>query len=261
MQPIAPLPVNTNPQGVGSVAPIAAPTPSAPPAAPAQAAPTPGAPPQTLAPGTMDALAAYYKIPRDTTQIVNQGQVTANAASQQDAADKAAAAASAQKAKDALNPGAYTFTHNQDGSLTILNSSGDKVDIGTYASLTGDNPAAVLAKQGATDEGSQKFIAAYNNLQTYVQNKIGAQNGDQKAQAAVDQFNKANPGLQNLELGQLQQAFMQEYGSYFGQPSNPSQYKQLGGAPNVSKTIASANDSSAASNIYSLLGVQPPQGQ
>lgn len=261
MQPITPQPVNTNPQGVGSVAPIAPPTPTAIPAAPAPSAPAPITPPQTLASGTMDALANYYKIPRDTTQIVNQGQVAANAATQQDEASKAAAAAKLQQSQDALNPNKYTFTHNRDGSLTILNSAGDEVDIGTYASLTGANPADVLSKEGATDEGSQKFVAAYGNLQTYIQNKIAAQNGDQKAQAAVQDFVKANPGLDRIELGQLQEAFMQEYGSYFGQPQTPSKYNQLGNAPYVNKVISPANATSAASNIYSLLGVQPPQGQ
>lgn len=263
MQPIAPQPVNTNAQGVGSVAPVAPPTPTATPAAPAPQAAPAAAPPQSLNSGTMDALANYYQIPRDTAQVVNAGQVAANGAAQQVQAASAGASAAAAHAKAALDPSSYTFAHNRDGSLTIFNSAGDKVDIGTYASLTGANPADVLSKEGATDQGSQKFVQAYNNLQTYVQNKIGAQNGDQKAQAAVDQFTKANPGLEKLQLGQLQESFMQEYGSYFGQQQNASKYNQLGNAPNVSKTLSSANDgtsSNSLSALYSALGVTP-QGQ
>lgn len=241
--PVAPQPVVTSPQGVGSVAPIAAP---APPALPAGQTPV-ATPPPIQAPNInvgqdLQNIAAYYQIPRDTARIASAGQAMGNVAQSQFEAQKYQNTLSIEHEKDQLDPTKYQFSKNADGSVTILNSVGDKVNIGTYAALTGDNPAEALQKAGATDAASEKFITAYNNLQTYVQEKIAAQNGDVQAQAAVNDFYKANPGLQNVELGQLQKSFMQQYGSFFGQSSQPSQYNQLGNTPNVTPTLTSQNN-------------------
>lgn len=257
MNPVSPLPVNTNAQGVGSVAPIPAPTPTAAPQAPTPSPAPAATPPQTLSPDVMSTIANYYKIPRDTAQIVNAGQTAANSAQQQFEKQKYDNSIKAQNQQDALNPSKYTFQKNSDGSVTILNSAGDKVDIGTYASLTGDNPADVLQKEGATDKQSVKFVEAYNNLQDYIQNKIAAQNGDQTAQAKVQQYVAANQGLQNIQLGQLQSAFMQQYGQYFGMP----QGNQRALAQNrVSDTIQSQN-SPGNGTLSGLLSQLSPQGQ
>jgi hypothetical protein len=122
---------------------------------------------------------------------------------------------------------------------------GDVVPLSTYVNLTGANPAEVLQEHGATDAADQKFIAAYNNLQAYSQAQIAAQGGDSQAEATVQQFQKANPGLANMELGQLSTAFMQQYGSYFG----ASQQGAGGGnlAPGVNSTLTSENNPSALS--------------
>lgn len=243
MNPQTPAPTVSNAQGVGSVAPNAAPVaPQLPSAPPITATPAPVATPNFDTSGTIQQIGDYYGIPRQTAAITGAGQAAGNVAQQQFEADKAQNAIKIQNQQNSLDPSKYTFTKNADGSVDILNSVGDKVDIGTYAALTGDNPATALQKAGATDEASQKFVAAYNNLQTYVQDKVAAQNGDAQAQAAVNDFYVANPGLQNLELGQLQQAFMKQYGSYFGQPYQPSQYDQLGNAPYVNPTISSQDN-------------------
>lgn len=243
-------PTTTNPIGVGSVAPNAVPTPAQLPASPQIAAtPPPVATPNFNTSGALQDIADYYNIPRQTAAIAGAGQAQGNVAQQNFEAQKAQNQIKLQNQQDSLDPSKYQFVKNSDGSVSILNSVGDKVDIGTYSAMTGDNPADALQKAGATDQQSQQFIAAYNNLQTYVQDKIAAQNGDIQAQSAVNDFYKQNPGLQNLELGQLQTAFMQQYGGYFGQQANPSKYNQLGNAPNVSPTITS-QDNPYSSSAY-----------
>lgn len=249
--PIAPQAVASSPQGVGSVAPIAAPTP---PALPTGQAPV-GTPPPVAAPNLgmsqqLQNIAAYYQIPRDTARIASAGQAQGAVAQSQFEAQKYQNELNIEHEKDQLDPSKYQLTKNADGSVTAINSMGQKVDIGTYAALTGQNPAEALQKAGATDEASQKFITAYNNLQTYVQDQIAAKNGDEQAKIAVNEFQKANPGLQNLELGQLQSAFMQQYGSYFGAPSanNQNALQQQG----VNPTITSRNNPGVSSPYYEL---------
>lgn len=236
MNPIAPAPVNQTPQGVSSVAPVAAPTPSALPQAPVPgAAPAPVAQPQLDTQGAMSAIANYYQIPRQTAEVVKQGQVQANAAQSQVDTTNFQAKVKQQQLQDSLDPSKYKIIKDPNkGGITIVNSLGDKIDIGTYTNLTGANPADVL--KNSTNPDDIKFVQAYNNLQDFTQNKIAAQNGDVQAQAKLADYYKANPGLQNIELGQLSQAFMGQYGSYFGMPSNADTLSQAGVGPTLSST-------------------------
>lgn len=247
---LTPQPTTTNPQGVASVTPNATPAPPVLPQAPTPVAtPAPVAQPNFNTSQAIGQIADYYSIPRQTAAIAGAGQAQGQVAQQQFEAQKAQNQIKIQNAQNQLDPTKYQFTKNSDGSVDILNSVGDKVDIGTYASLTGDNPATALQKAGATDQTSQKFIAAYTNLQDYIQNKIAAQNGDLTAQARIRDYESTpdNAGLKNLELGQLQTAFMQKYGQYFGQPQgNQSALSQAG----VSDTLTSANNPKSTSAYY-----------
>jgi hypothetical protein len=237
---VTPAPTAVNPQGVASVAPNSAPVAPTLPSAPTPVAtPAPVQTPDFNTSQTLGQIADYYNIPRQTAQITNAGQTQGNISQQQFEAQKYQNQIKIQNQQNSLDPTKYQFSKNPDGSVSILNSVGDKVDIGTYAALTGENPAQALEKAGATDQASQKFIAAYNNLQTYIQDKIAAQNGDIQAQGAIADFEKANPGLQNMELGQLQSAFMQQYGQYFGQPQGNQGALAKGG---VNPTITSQNN-------------------
>lgn len=237
-----------SPQGVASQVPVQAPTP---PVLPQAQAPV-GTPPPVATPNfntsqQLQNIAAYYNIPRQTAAITGAGQAQGQVAGQQFEAQKAQNEIKIQNQQDSLDPSKYQFTKNADGSVTILNSVGDKVDIGTYAALTGANPAQALQSAGATDQASEKFIAAYNNLQTYIQAKIAAQNGDETAQAQIKDFDSQNPGLGNMELGQLQSAFMQQYGQYFGQPQGDQNALAQSG---VNPTITSANNPKSTSAYY-----------
>ena len=263
MQPtaVSPQPTTVSPQGAASVAPIQAPVkPVLPQGQTPVASPAPVATPNFNTSGQLQNIAAYYNIPRQTAAIAGAGQAQGAVAQANFEQQKYLNQVKIKNQQDSLDPTKYQFTKNADGSVDILNSVGDKVDIGTYASLTGDNPATALQKAGATDAGSQKFMAAYNNLQDYIQTRIAAQNGDLTAKAKLGDYLKANPGLQNMELGQLQNAFMQQYGNYFGQPDQPSQYNQLGNAPNVNPTISSANNPASTSPYLNVQGFPRPTG-
>ena len=256
--PVVPQANNTTPAGVAAVAPIASPTPTAQPAMPT--APAAVAQPSTPnftgnLSSQLGNIASYYNIPRQTALTVGQGQAQGNIAQQQFEQQKYQNQIKITNAKNSLDPYKYTFQKNADGSVTILNSVGDKVDIGTYTALTGDNPATALQKAGATDEASTKFMEAYNNLQNYIQAKIAASNGDATAQAEISDYNKANPGLANMELGQLQGAFMEQYGSYFGMPSG--QDTAALSSKGVTPTLTSVNNPQSTSAYENTQFFQP----
>lgn len=253
-QPVAPAPVATTPQGVAQPVPAAAPVPTALPKAPAVAAtPAPVATPNFDTQGIMNNIASYYKIPGDTANIVAAGQTKGNIAGQQFEKQKAENEIDIQNKQNQLDPSKYTVTKDpKTGGIDITNSMGDKVDLATYVNLTGANPAETLQKAGVTDQADQKFITAYNNMQTYAQAQIAAQNGDEQAKITVGEFQKANPGLANLELGQLSSAFMAQYGSYFGAPQQQGANGGLGGLTGVNNTLTSQNSPIASSPYYEL---------
>lgn len=248
MNPIAPQPLTQSPQGVASVAPIGAPTPTAIPQAPApSAAPAPVNAPQYDTAGTMNAIADYYKIPRDTANIVKSGQVAANQAQNQSDQANFATKLKQQQLQDSLDPNKYTVTKDTTtGGVKIINSAGDVVPLSAYVNLTGADPAKILAQ--STNPKDVQFVQAYNNLQDYVQNRVAAQNGDTTAQAKVAEYNQTNPGLQKLELGQVTSAFMGKYGDYFGAP----QGSQSDITPGISPTFSPSNQGSTA-NLSALL--------
>ena len=256
--PVTPAPIATSPQGVASQAPVGAPVaPALPQAQAPVASPPPVAQPNFNTSGMVNQIANYYAIPRQTQALTGAGQAYGNVAQTNFEAQKAKNEITIQNNKDLLDPSSYSLTKNNDGSVTIINPLGQKVSIGQYASMTGANPAEALEQAGATDAASQKFIAAYNNLQTYIQDKIASANGDQQATIALGDFYKQNPGLQNMELGQLQSAFMQQYGSYFGQTTAPQAALNNPAtsplqARGVNPTLTSANSPMASSPYYEM---------
>ena len=235
-QPVAPAPSITTPQGVAQPVANAAPVPTALPKAPTPVAtPAPVATPSFDTQGMVNSIANYYKIPGDTANIVAQGQTQGNIAGQQFEKQKAENEIDIQNKQNQLDPSKYTITKNpKTGGIQITNSMGDQVDLGTYVNLTGANPADVL--KNSTDPKDVQFVTAYNNLQNYTQLKIAAQNGDAQAAAQVADYDKANPGLGQMELGQLSQAFMSKYGSFFGAQStdNVNALQQKGVTPTIS---------------------------
>lgn len=257
MNPIAPAPVNTNAQGVGSVAPVGAPTPTALPTAPAQInVPAPTVVSRPDISGQLSAISNFYKIPAQTAQLTSEAQSRADVAQGQFEAQKYNRQIDIQNQKDMLDPSKYLITKDpKTGGINITNIMGDKVDLGTYSNLTGANPADVL--KNSTDPNDIKFVQAYNNFQNYAQAKIAATNGDLQAQATVKQFNDRNSGLQNVDLGQLKDAFMQQYGTYFGAPQdNGSALTDLG----VNPTLTQANNPKALSAYYGGYPSIPPGG-
>lgn len=238
--PVQPQAATVSPQGVASQVPLQAPTPPQLPQAPTPVA-SPGAvaTPNFNTAQQLQNIAAYYNIPRTAQAVAGAGQAQGAVAESQFEHQKAENQIDIQNKQNMLDPSKYTFTKNNDGTVTILNSLGDSVSIGQYAALTGANPAQALQTAGATDEADQKFIAAYNNLQSFTQLKIAAQNGDTQATAQLADYYKNNPGLQNLELGDLQSMFMGSYGSYFGQPQNNEGVAQT---PGMTPTLTSANN-------------------
>jgi hypothetical protein len=253
-QPVVPMANQVNPQGVSTPPVTTAPTPSALPTAP-QITPlsTTPAPQQTnLLPSQLENIANYYSIPRQTAAMVNAAQAQGANAQQATKYSTAQAGYTADMAQKQLDPSTYTVTNNPNpsnapgGGLNIVNSLGEPVSLATYVNLTGANPAEVLAKSNSPQD--QQFVADYTNLQNYIQTKQAADNGSVQAQAELGDYYDANPGLQNVELGQLSSAFMQSYGQYFGQPQgNANALQQAIGSNNI-QSVANPVTTSAYEN-------------
>lgn len=258
--PVQPQAITTNPQGSASVAPLQAPTPSQLPIGQVQ---TPsinyGAIPQATnnVPSALSAIADYYKIPRQTADIVNTGQVAANTASAQFEAQKYQNTLAIQHEKDQLDPSTYKQEKNADGSVVMINSLGDKVDVGTYNALTGQqDPTAVL--KNSTNPKDVAFVSAYNNLQDYINTRMAAQNGDFTARAKLQGYFDNNTGLENLNLGDLTQRFMAKYGTYMG-ASGSNDQSALSNA-GVNDTVQGANNLAMVSPYINIKGFPRPNG-
>lgn len=257
-QPIAPVANGVTAQGVATPPVVGAPTPSALPAAPQVAAtPQPVVNPTYDTSGMANAIAGYYGIPRQTAQIVNAGQAQGNVAGQQFAAQKYQNTLNISNQQAELSPSGYTISKSSNGGVNITNVYGQPVSLGTYVNLTGANPADVL--KDSTNPSDVKFVTAYNNLQTYIQDQIAAKNGDAQAQAEIQQYQNANPGLANMELGQLQQAFTNQYGSYLGMPQ--SNTNTLSQTPGLTPTLSSTNNPAALSAFENPMYASLPGGQ
>lgn len=243
-QAIQPAANTTTPQGVAQPTAVGAPVPTQLPSAPPVAAtPAPVATPNFDTAGAISAIGDYYNIPRQTAAITGAGQAQGQVAQQQFEQQKAMNSIQISKLQDQLNPQTYKITQSDDAKsntpgagLTITNALGQSVSLAQYVNLTGEDPTSVLSK--SNNPNDQAFVAASQNLQNYIQTKIAAQNGSQLAQAQLNDYYEQNPGLQNLELGQLSQAFMNKYGSYYGQPSTSGAQLPQG----VNPTIQSANN-------------------
>lgn len=200
--------------------PASTPAPTAPsapaPTAAAPAAPATPAVPQYNTGAAMDAIRQYYQIPGATAGIVGQQQANAYNAQTGFENSQALKSLQLQHMKDKLDPNKYLIRQGDDGSTNIIDPTGQKVDVGTYANLTGVSPAEVL--KNSTNPDEKQFVSDYNSFQTYLQSLIDAKNGNNEAQNYVDDMQKKNPDLVKLPAEQIRQLFMQQYGNYFGKP-------------------------------------------
>ncbi len=248
-QPLQPAATQQSPQGVTSVAPTPPATPSQ---LPTAQTPTPPAAYQpSLANPTagLQNIADYYQIPRQTALNVANTQQQEAGAGQRFAATKFQAGVSQQNLQDQLDPGKYKITQDpkSPNGIDITNSLGDKVDLGTYVNLTGDNPAKVLAT--SSDPAAQEFVQSYNNFQDLLQTTLAhSQNpNDQAAAVKLGDYYKANPGLENMTPDQVSKLFMERYGQYFGMPQ--AQSPQNTG---TTQNFGSQNSPMASSPYYQM---------
>lgn len=266
-----------NPQATANPQPVA---PVAPPASGGITAASPQTPtavnlpavPQYNPQASMDAIRNYYQIPQSANMATNQAQVGAATQGQQYQAGRAMQQYQAGVLSKKLDPSQYHAIADPNGGPTaILDSQGNRVSVGQYAQLTGENPTTILKNSQNKDE--QQFTSDYQNFEQYMQAKLSPNN--KEAQAVAQTFEASNPGLVNLTPAQATQAFMQQYGQYFGgqggqqtgmnfQPAyNPSTAQYLFERQLLANQGASGlTGSSGSSNPYGvdLSGLFPPSG-
>jgi hypothetical protein len=286
-QPVVPMANQVNPQGVSTPPVTTAPTPSALPTAP-QITPlsTTPAPQQTnLLPSQLENIANYYSIPRQTAAMVNAAQAQGANAQQATKYSTAQSGYTADMAQKQLDPSSYNITQDSSSPLgiKIINPLGQEVSLSTYNNLTGQSdPVAIL--KDSNNPQAQQLYEDYNNLQNYISLKMAAATGDEQAQAQVEDYEKApgNSGLKNVELGQLQTAFMNTYGQQlyganpggqtlqgvgvnpnFGTLNNPkSTSPYYGGYPTPTpvSTTGSTVNTPSSTDILSGLTINPTTG-
>lgn len=247
-QPIQPAPTQQSLQGVTSVAPIGAPTMPQNPTGPTpQPLPQPLQNPSYDPTASMKTIADYYQIPREQALNVAQTQAQGNIAGQQVAAQKYQTGVKIQNLQDQLNPSKYRVTQDPGSQygVNIMDSLGNKVDLGTYVNLTGSNPAEVLSK--STDPGAQQFVQAYNNFEDLMQTTLAASSGDQEAKIKLGEYYSANPGLEKMKPQDVSNLFMQRYGQFFGMPP-----RQAPNTQGVTPAFTSQNNPIAQSPYYQL---------
>ena len=248
-QPVVPMANQVNPQGVSTPPVTTAPTPSALPTAP-QITPlsTTPAPQQTnLLPSQLENIANYYSIPRQTAAMVNAAQAQGANAQQATKYSTAQAGYTADMAQKQLDPSSYNITQDSSSPLgiKIINPLGQEVSLSTYNNLTGQSdPVAILKEDYEKAPG--------------------------------------NSGLKNVELGQLQTAFMNTYGQQlyganpggqtlqgvgvnpnFGTLNNPkSTSPYYGGYPTPTpvSTTGSTVNTPSSTDILSGLTINPTTG-
>lgn len=248
-QPVQPAPTVTNQNGVQSVAPVPAPTmPNLP--APKAVSPVNTAVqnPSYNPSAALGDIANYYKVPQDAALATAAAKAKATQGGQQFSQQQFEAGVNVENLRDQLNPSKYTVKEDPKSQygVSITNSLGQPVSLSTYVNLTGQNPAQVL--QNSADPEAQKFVTAYTNFENLMKTKIAADGGDKQAQIALGDWYAQNPGLQNMTLQQVTNAFMSQYGQFFGQP----QTAQPGSTNGVTPTFTSQNNPVNASPYYEL---------
>jgi len=241
-QPVAPLANNVNPQGTVTPQAMGAPTPSQLPTAPTPVTPPPvsAIPQQTnQLPQQLNNIADYYSIPRQTAAMVNAAQAQGANAQQATKYSTAQAGFSVETAERMLDPSSYNIVQDSSSPMgvKITNPMGEEVSLSTYNNLTGqENPVSVL--ENSSNPQAQQLYADYTNLENYIQTRQAADNGSVAAIQALGDYYDANPGLKNVDLGQLQSAFMNTYGQQL--------YGVTPGGQNLQQSIGTNNIQSAA---------------
>ena len=250
-QPVAPAPSTVNTAGVAAQAPTAPAVPTQLPQG--QPVGAPMAPPQNpntsanLQPALQD-IANYYQIPQQASLAAGQTQAQGTQAGQQYGRTVAQNELQTTNLQNSLDPSKYTMNQNAKSQygISITNSLGQQVSLQDYVNLTGSNPATVLAN--STNPQAQQFVTAYNNLENFMQTTLQASGGSEQAKIQLADYYSANPGLENMTPQQVTNAFMSQYGEFFGQP----QQSQPGSQQGVSSTFQSAQSPAASSPYYEM---------
>lgn len=169
------------------------------------------------------------KLTDDTASLEPKSQAVAGAAynaSVQDANAKAAAATKIKQEQDMLDPSKYTKVPLSDGGYKFLAPNGQEISANDYSRITGSPVDKVLADSRNPIDIS--FQQDYNQLQTYMHNKIASHSNNpdpvakEKALLAAQQTEQAvqkayGVDLSKMEIPDVLSKFQQAYPTVFGQ--------------------------------------------
>lgn len=169
--------------------------------------------------GSLDAIANYYQIPRQTAQAaagVEGNKFNATTAYEGQLQEQS------QFAKEQLDASAYKIQQTANGLQILDPVTGQTVDTNTYANRTGSEGINNLVSAAAKSPNArdQQFASDYNDFNTYMNSKLKEANSPEDKQIAQSYESAVKKAygidLASMSPQQVAQQFNSEYGDYLG---------------------------------------------
>lgn len=135
--------------------------------------------------------------------LAGGGSLASQRAQEADAADKAAREAAMRRIQDKLDPQKYQVRRKEDGGFDFLDPEGNKVDIGTYAQITGQRVVDIL--KDSENPVDLEYVNDWSNMNSLLN---AMYNNDTDTIAS---FVEQNPSLKNKKPQDLAQELVRKY--------------------------------------------------
>lgn len=119
----------------------------------------------------------------------------------------------AQDVKDKLDPSKYRQVRKQDGGFDYYDPTGKRVDLRTYAEITGQSPSSIL--KDSDNSLDQQYVTDYKNLQVLA-DAFASNDKD-----TIDEIKANDPGMAKYLQGKTMADVMRDFKAAY-----PNIYKQ-----------------------------------
>lgn len=135
--------------------------------------------------------------------LAGGGSLAGQRSQEADAADSAARSAAMQRLQDKLDPSKYRTVRKDDGGFDFLDPEGNKIDISTYAKVTGQRLVDIL--KDSENPIDQAYINDWSNMNTLAQ---AMYNNDGET---VTSFIEQNKNLKGMKPQDLMMELVRKY--------------------------------------------------
>lgn len=135
--------------------------------------------------------------------LAGGGSLAGQRGQEADAADSAARSAAMQRLQDKLDPSKYRTVRKDDGGFDFLDPEGNKIDVSTYAKVTGQRLVDIL--KDSENPIDQEYINDWSNMNTLAQ---AMYNNDGET---VTSFIEQNKNLKGMKPQDLMMELVRKY--------------------------------------------------